>query len=50
MKCSGSFPSFGWFEWVPVPFLAKKDCFGSQNARFWEGTSRLGAPAPGRHW
>ena len=32
----------GWFG-------PKKGCFGAQNAQFWEGTSRLGAPAPGRH-
>ena len=40
--------SVGRFEWVLGPFWAKKGCFGAQNAQFWEGTSRLGAPAPGR--
>ena len=30
-------------------FHAKRGCFGAQNAQLWEGTSRLGAPAPGRH-
>ena len=32
----------GWFG-------PKNGCFGAQNAQFWEGTSRLCAPAPGRH-
>ena len=32
-------PSFGHFEWGSHPFLAKKGCFGAQNAQFWEGTS-----------
>ena len=27
----------------------KKSCFGAQNVQFWKGTSRLGAPALGRH-
>ena len=30
-------------------FGPKKAVFGAQNAQFWEGTSRLGASAPGRH-
>ena len=30
-------------------FCPKKGCFGAENAQFWEGTSKLGAPAPGRH-
>ena len=41
--------SLGRFEWFLGPFWAKKGCFGAQNAQFWEGTSKLGAPAPGRH-
>ena len=49
VACSNRLPSFGRFEWVSGPFGAKKGCFGAQNARFWEGTSRLGAPAPGCH-
>ena len=49
MECSNYFPSFGHFEWVSGPFWAKKKgCFGALNMQFWEGTSRLGAPAPGR--
>ena len=40
-------PSFGRFKWVSGLFWAKKGCFGAQNAQFWEGTSRLGAPRPG---
>ena len=42
-------PSFGRFEWVWGPFWAKKGWFGAQNSQFWEGTSKLGAHAPGRH-
>ena len=49
MDCCNCSPSFGRFEWVLGPFGAKKGCFGAQNAQFWEGTSRLSAPAPGRH-
>ena len=30
-------------------FGPKKACFVAQNAQFWEGTSRLGSPAPWRH-
>ena len=37
------------YDWVLGPFLAQKGCFGAQNAQFWKGTSRLGAPAPGGH-
>ena len=48
MERSNLSPSFGHFVWVSVPFWAKKGCFGAQNAQFWEGTSRLGAPVPGR--
>ena len=49
VECSNCFPSFGRFDWLLGPFWPKKGCFGAQNAQFWEGTSRLGAPAPGRH-
>ena len=49
VECTDGLPSFGRFEWVLELFLAKKGCFGAENAQFWEGTSRLGAPAPGRH-
>ena len=49
VKCSNRFPSFGGFEWVSRPYRAKKDCLQAENAQFWEGTSRLGATAPGRH-
>ena len=42
-------PSFGRCDGVSGRFWAKKGCFGAQNAQIWEGTSRLGAPAPGRH-
>ena len=49
VKCRNRLPSFACFGWVSGPFWAKKGCFGAQNAQFWEGTSRLGAPAPGRH-
>ena len=41
--CLGILPGFVGLFW------AKKGCFGAQNAQFWEGTSRLGASAPGRH-
>ena len=49
LQCTNRLPSFGRFELVLGPFWAKKGYFGAQNAQFWEGTSRLGAPAPGRH-
>ena len=29
-------------------FGPKKGCFVAPNAQFWEGISKLGAPAPGR--
>ena len=39
----GVLPGFlGYFE-------RKKGCFWPKVAQIWEGTSRLGAPAPGRH-
>ena len=49
VKCRNRFPSFGRFDCVSVPFWAKKGYFGAPNAQFWEGTSQLGAPTPGRH-
>ena len=49
VECRNRLPSFCRYDWVLGPFLAKKGCFGAQNAQFWEGTSQLGAPAPGRH-
>ena len=49
VRCRNRSPSFGRFEWVSGPFCAKKGCFGAPNVQFWEGTSRVGAPAPGRH-
>ena len=49
MECSHHFPSFIWFDWVAGQFWAKKGRLGAQNAQFWEGTSRLGAFAAGRH-
>ena len=30
-------------------FGPKKAVLGAHNAQFWEGTSQLGAPGPGRH-
>ena len=47
MQCSTRFPLFVHLEWVSGPFGAKKGCFGAQNAHFWEGSSRLGAPVRG---
>ena len=49
VECRNPLPSFGRYDWVLGPYWAKKGCFGAQNAQFWEGTSRLGAPAPWRH-
>ena len=49
VQCSNHFPSFGCFDWVSGRFWAKKGHFGAQSTQFLEGTSRLGAPAPGRH-
>ena len=49
MECSNRFPSIVPFEWSLGLFWAKKGCFGAQNVQFWESTSRLGAPALGRH-
>ena len=31
-------------------FGPKKAVLGHKTAQIWEGTSRLGATAPGRHW
>ena len=30
--------------------LGEKSCFWPKTTQIWEGTSRLGATAPGRHW
>ena len=49
MECTNRFPSFGRYDWVLGLFGAKNGYLGAQNAQFWEGTSRFGAPAPGRH-
>ena len=49
MECSSYLPLFGRFEWASQPFLAKKGCFGAQNAHFWKGTSLSGPLASGRH-
>ena len=49
MEGRNRLPLFGRFDWVSGQFWAKKGCFGAQNAQFWEGTSLLGAPTPGRH-
>ena len=49
VMCTNRFPSFVRFERVSGQLQAKKGCSGAQNAQLWEGTSRLGAPAPGRH-
>ena len=51
VECRNRLPSFGRFDWVSGLFWAKKKkaVFWAQNAQFWEGTSQLGAPAPGRH-
>ena len=46
---SNRLPSFGRFQLVSGPFWAQKGCFGAQNVQLWEGTSQLGAHAPGRH-
>ena len=48
--CTNRLPYFCRYDWGLGLFLAKKRCFGAQNAQFWKGTSRPGAPAPGRHW
>ena len=49
VECSNRFSSFVRFDWVLGLFWAKNSYFGAQNAQFWEGTSRLGAPALRRH-
>ena len=49
MECSNRFSSFVRLDWVLGLFWAKNSYFGAQNAQIWEGTSRLGAPAPRRH-
>ena len=49
VECSDCFSSFIPFGWLLGLFSAKNGFFGAQNAQFWEGTYRLGAPAPRRH-
>ena len=49
VKCSSRLPSFGCFEPLLGPFWAENGCFWPKTAQIWEGTYRLGAPAPGRH-
>ena len=43
VECRNRLPSFGRIKWVSGPIWAKKGCFGAQNVRLSEGTSRLGA-------
>ena len=43
------FSLFGRFERVLGLFLAKNGRFWLKPAQFWEGTSRVGALALGRH-
>ena len=49
VQCSSRLPSFGCFEPLLGLFWAKIGCFWPKIAQVWEGTSRLGATAPGRH-
>ena len=49
VECSSRSHSFGCFEPLLGLFRAKNGCFWPKTAQIWEGTSRLGAPAPGRH-
>ena len=49
VECSSRLPSFGCFEPLLGLFWTKNGCFWPKTAQIWEGTSRLGAPAPGRH-
>ena len=49
VECSSRLPSFGCFEPLLGLFWAKNGCFWPKSAQIWEGTSRLGATAPGRH-
>ena len=49
MEHTNGFPLKRHFDLVSGPFWAKKGCFGAKNAQFQEGTTQLGAPAPGRH-
>ena len=48
VECSSCLPSFGCFEPLLGLFWAKNGCFWPKTAQIWEGTSRPGAPAPGR--
>ena len=49
VECSSRLPLFCCFEPLPGLFSAKNGCFWPKTAQIWEGTSRLGAPAPGCH-
>ena len=49
VECSSRLPSFGCFEPLLGLFWAKNGCFWPKTAQIWEGTSGLGATAPGRH-
>ena len=49
VECSSHLPSFGCFEPQLGLLLAKNGWFWPKSVQIWEGTSRLGATAPGRH-
>ena len=49
VQCSHHFYSFGRFARALGLFWANNGCFWPKTAQIWEGTSRLGATAPGRH-
>ena len=49
VECSNRLPCLAIFTGFWGRFGPKKGCFGAQNVQFWEGTSQLGAHAPGRH-
>ena len=49
VECTNSFPSFARFERVLALFWANNGYLGLTTAQVWQGTSRLGACAPGRH-
>ena len=47
MQCTHRIPWFGRFARVLGLFWAENGCFWPKTAPIWEGTSRVGAPAPG---
>ena len=49
VQCSSRLPSFGCFTPLLGLFWAKNGCFWPKTAQIREGTSRLGATAPGGH-